>query len=257
MKAWSSFPGILGLLAVLAMAVLGCFEDRVAGGTDEVENPALTATLRDAQGNAVAGSVQLYARYQNPTRNAAPVMTAPAAGKNGQAAVITAKALLAAMDSAQKLGVSWKNRDTVAFNLLGANASDEAFSTDYMLIKLSNGAYRFQKASVPQGLYANGSLSGSLAAALPMRPAVTGYKGQVGAKGVELGLKSLFVPGSPYKTEVAPDGTFQIVRIAPGRYDVKALDKDGKVYSSLDSLGTDKPFSPADWSEADIIWVGD
>lgn len=240
------------LAAWLSGLLAGCFDDKSMGGTDEVENPALTATLRDAQGLAVSGSVKVYARYQNPFKDSLAVME-KAAGAQGT--VIKAADLLAAMDSAARSGVPWKNRDSVAFNLVGAKGSEESFRGDYLLVKGATGTYAFKRINPPEGgdPYAKGSLSTQL----PLAAAVTGYAGSVGARGLELKLKSLFVSGSPYKAPIGSDGSFTLARIAPGRYDVKAVDEAGKVYSSLDSLGTDMAFAPSDWSEADIIWVGD
>lgn len=244
----------LGLLGAACLALLhaGCFEDKSSGGTDEVENPALTATLRTAGGQAKAGAVRVFARYQNPAKDSLPVLDL-AAGEKG--AVIRADSLLAAMEAASLTGVPWKDRDSVVFNLVGASGAEETFRADYLLLRGADGKLGYRRIHPPEGggPYSNGSLSASL----PLAPAVAAYRGSVGADGISLGLSVIFVPGSPYKASVAADGSFTFARIAAGRYDVRALDRDGKVYQPPDSLATDTTFAPADWSEADIIWIGD
>ena len=238
-------------VAVLGGSLGGCFGDTATGGTDEVENPALTATLRDADGAAVAGTVQVYARFQNPLRDSLAMLDR-AVGADG--AEITSEDLLAGMDSSAKAGVPWTNRDSVAFNLVGTSGGKETFQAEYLLVKEASGNYAFKRLHPAEG--GDPLSQGSLSTQLPLQRAVSGYAGSVGARGRELGLQTLFVPGSPYKAPIRGDGTFTIARIASGRYDVKAVDGDGKVYASLDSLSTGAAFAPEDWSEADVIWVG-
>ena len=73
--------------ALLACSLLAaCFEDPGHGGTDDVDNPALTATLRASGGQGLAGTVRVFARYQNPVRDSQPVLTVPA-GEAGGAAI--------------------------------------------------------------------------------------------------------------------------------------------------------------------------
>lgn len=237
------------VLAALALWLSGCFDDRVAGGTDEVENPAFTVHLMEgAQG--VTGEVRVYARFQNPAKNPVPLLTL-AAGSKG--ALITPATLRAAMDSSAKAGVPWPHRDTIRFNVTGTREAGEAFAADFLLIQTAQDTGFTRVGAPPSNHYS----SYRLTYAMPLEPAVTAYKGSVGSRGVSLGLATVFVPGSPYHAAVGADGSFTVARLAPGRYDVKALDKDGKVWSAQDSLATSVPFAPADWSEADIIWVGD
>lgn len=234
-------------LAALALPLAACFDDRVAGGTDEVENPAFTVSLYDGSGR-VAGEARIFARFQNPVKHAAPLLTLPAAG---QGAVVTPKSLLAAMDSAAAAGVPWPHRDTVRFNVLGSHGTGEGFAADFLLIRTASDTGFTRVGDEPSGHRGKYVL----AYTMPLQAAVTAYRGSVGTRGKELGLATVFVPGSPYQAPVAADGRFTVARMASGRYDVKALDKDGKVWSAQDSLSTDVPFAPADWSEGDIIWV--
>lgn len=242
-----SFPAAL----IAALLLFACQGDKVAGGTDEVENPALTAVLADGHGGAASGSVQVFARFQNPVKDAAPILSLAADGK----AIITDSMLLLAMDSARIRGIPWKNRDTVAFNLMGTNAALEAFRGSYLLVRPAGGAYRFRRVHPGEEAYPDGK--GSLSTALTMLPPVLACRGRVGPRGLELGLKSVFIPGSSYAAQVEADGSFAFSRLAQGRYEVKAMDKDAKVYSSFDSLNTATEFVPSDWTEADIIWLGD
>lgn len=242
-----SIPALL-----FAALLLGaCLDEKVAGGTDEVENPALTAVLADGQGMAASGSVQVYARYQNPLKDAAPILSLAADGK----AKITDSMLLLAMNAAKTRGIPWKNPDTVAFSLVGTNTTLEGFRGSYLLARPAGGAYRFRRVQPGEEAYPDGK--GSLSTAITMLPPALDYKGKVGPRGLELGLKSVFVPGSPYAAQVEADGSFAFARLAQGHYEVKAMDKDAKVYSSFDTLNTAAEFAPSDWTEADIIWLGD
>jgi hypothetical protein len=241
------------LLLIAALALCACFEDRLSGGTDEVENPALTVVLRDGAGSPTSGTLRIYARFQNPSRDSVPVLSAPAAGASGLE--VRAKSLVSAMEAAASRGIPWRNRDSVSFNIVGSTSSDEAFAGDYLLRKDGGGTWTFRRVKPPEG---TGPYAGpSLSTRLDLAAAVLGYKGTVGDKGLALGLKTLFIPGSPYHAAVGSDGAFTLPRLAPGRYDVKALDAEGKAYGALDSLDTDAAFAPVDWSEADLIWVGD
>jgi hypothetical protein len=248
MTAW---PRILAP-ALLALAISACLDRNVDGGTDEVENPALASALLDAKGNPVAGSIRVFARTQNPARDSLPVLELPVGGAGLR---LTAAALHAAMEDAAEKGIPWGNRDSIAFNLVGTASSLEAFRDGFLLYRDAGGRFEFRRQSAPgAGDYYTGR---TYHTRLPLATAVTGYAGSVGPDGVGLGLRILFIPGSPYKAEIASDGSFVLARIAAGRYDVKALDAGGKVYSASDSLGTDGGFAPAEWSEADLIWLGE
>lgn len=238
--------------ALLACSLItACFEDRSSGGTDEVDNPALTTTLRTAGGQGMAGTLRVFARHQNPAKDSVAVLTVTAGEKGVE---IRAKSLLAAMEAAALAGVPWKDRDSLLFNLVGSTDAQEAFRADYLLLRIASDTLVFQRLLPPEGGL---HLKGNLDVSLPMSPVVAPYQGSVGADGSALGLKVIFIPGSPYKAAVAADGSFTLARIAAGRYDVRALDGDGKVFQPADSLATDAAFAPADWSEADIIWIGD
>src|SRR4051812_19221137 len=105
------------LLAALALLCTFCApQEKVAGGYDDVENPAIRASLLDTLGQPYgAGELRVYARYQNPGKDSLPVVerTVPA----GTAAIITDSVLAAAMGEAKLRGTPWPNADTVEFNL--------------------------------------------------------------------------------------------------------------------------------------------
>lgn len=237
------------LLLIGAFLMGACLGGCLEGGTDEVENPALTIRLQDGSGQALSGMVRFYARFQNPSRDSIPVLAVGADAKAGTE--VHVKDLEMGMEAAAARGVPWTNRDSIAYNLVGSTDDQEAFAGDYLLSKDGDGKWAFRRTSPPEG---TGS---ALSTRLGLAAAVIGYKGTVGDRGLALGLKTLFIPGSPYHAAIGSDGAFTLPRMAAGRYDVKALDVDGKAYEALDSLDTDTAFAPVDWSEADIIWVGD
>ena len=82
------------------------------------------------------------------------------------------------------------------------------------------------------------------------------HKGEeVDLTATDVGLKRVFIPGSPYRAEIAGDGSFSLARLAAGRYEVKAVAADDKIYSALDSLSAGTEYPGSDWTEAEIIWV--
>jgi hypothetical protein len=250
-KGMMDWPRNLGALlapALFAMALTAC----VDGGTDEVENPAIAATLLDGNGHPIEGTVRIYARTQNPSRDSLPVLELSA---DGAGLRLEADTLHDAMAAASEMGIPWGNRDSLAFNLVGSTPSLEGFRAGFLLYRDAGGGFEFRRlTSYGTGDYYTGR---TYHTKLLLAPAVTGYAGSIGPSGLELGLKTLFIPGSPYTAEITADGSFVLARIAAGRYDVKALDSGGKVYAASDSLGTDGEFAPDEWSEADIIWLGE
>lgn len=245
------------LPALMGMLIVACADDKVAGGYDDVENPALTLSLLDPQGGAFGrGEIKVYARYQNPTLDTLPLLVrAPSA--SGQA-VLHDSDLVAAMRVARDRGVSWPTPDTVEFNIVSKADAAEAFAGDFTLERAGIGSiYRFRERK-DGSIVLHADPKGNLPVSLLMGPPVLGLKGNVGARGLELSLKSVFVAGSPYWALVAADGSFTLTRMAKGRYQVKAMSTDDKVYSAADTLVADPaapPFAPADWSEADLIWI--
>jgi hypothetical protein len=239
------------LLAALPCAFCGKPE-KVAGGYDDVENPALTVSLRDTLGHPYAAAeIRLYARYQNPGKDSVPmfVRSAPAA----KTVAIRDSLLLTAMAASKLRGTPWPAQDTVEFNLVASDAAGETFLGDFRLLKGANGTFRFQRRLPGSVVYPDSK--GTLAVTPAMAAPVLNQRGRIGARGMELKLKSVFIAGSPYRSLIGSDGSFTFARLAPGRYDVKAVAEDSKVYTAADSLVTGTEYAPADWSEADLIWV--
>ncbi|MEO6095259.1 MAG: hypothetical protein ABIW76_06175 [Fibrobacteria bacterium] len=248
-------PGLFSRPICLLTALLCAFcgkPETVAGGYDDVENPALTVSLRDTLGRPYAAAeIHLYARYQNPGKDSVPmyVRNAPAA----KTIAIRDSLILAAMAGSKLLGTPWPSQDTVEFNLVASDPAGETFLGDFQLLKGSNGAFRFQRRLPGSVVYPNSM--GTLAVTPTMAGPVLNQRGRIGVRGLELKLKNVFIAGSPYRASIGGDGSFAFARLAPGRYDVKAVSEDAKIYTAADSLITGIEYLPADWSEADLIWV--
>lgn len=240
------------LPAALALGALltACGEGRLSGGYDDVENPAILVALSDASGKVPsAGALRLYARYQNPLLDSLPLLEV--AG-NGDSLVVEDSAVRAAFARAQSLGIPSPGKDTLEFNLIAAAEGGESFLGGYALIKRTEG-WGFIRRVGNEVDYPDAK--GVLARTHRLAPPVMGQTGSVGAKGVELGLKSVFIPGSPYGALLAGDGTFGMARIARGRFELKSVSSDEKVYTAADSLEAGAGYTASDWAEADIIWV--
>jgi hypothetical protein len=250
------------------LAALLCVQcadkDRIAGGYDDVENPALQVALVDTLGHPypVGGAAELrvYARYQNPAKDSLPLLKQTIAADTFD--LIRDSVLLAAMADAAGRGTPWPSRDTVEFNVnvraTGAGmpaggAEREAFVGDFLLVKGKDGVFRFRRRSGGGWQYPDAK--GVLAARPIMAPPVLGQHGAIGDRGRQLSLQSVFIPGSPYAARIAEDGTFSFTSLARGKYDVKAVSSDAKIYTAADSLATGMEYIPSDWSEADILWI--
>jgi hypothetical protein len=240
------------LLSAFAALLWCCADDKVAGGFDDVENPAIRVSLLDTLGNTYgAGTLRLYARYQNPESDSIPVIERSVLA--GTAETIRDTALASAMARAHSRGTPWPNADTVEFNLSVASPSDEAFVGGFFMIRNPDGAYRFLRRT--GNAWVNAGRNGILDALPILSSPVPGQRGNVGAGGRQLGLRSVFIPGSAYWSKVDTDGSFMIPRMAKGRFEMKALSADNKVYSAADTLSAGTYFIPSDWTEADLIWV--
>jgi hypothetical protein len=247
----------------LAAALLCAFcgkEKTLAGGYDDVENPALTVSLKDTLGNAYgSGEVRLYARYQNPGEDSIPLIVRDVS--LGKALSIRDTSLIRAMTLSQARGTPWPGKDTLDFNLVASDfamgaapaSGGEAFLGGFRLIKGADGVFRFRR--LTGGSYAYPDAKGRFEASPVMAAPVLDLRGRIGARGMQLGLKSVFIAGSPYRAPVESDGSFNLARVAAGRFEMNAVSADAKVYTAADSLITGSAFEPSDWSEADLIWV--
>lgn len=225
------------------------------GGSDDVQNPAvspnpaLTVSLTDGSGNPAGGTLGLYARYQNPYKDSVPLLALPIGGDTVR---LEDTLVAAAFARAKARGTPTSSPDSLEFNLIAASPAGEAFLGGYALIRRESG-WDFLRRAEGQVWYPDGKRN--LRTGTRVLAPVLGQRGRIGARGLELGLKDVFVPGSPYKAALAADGSFTLAHVAAGRYEVKAISADEKIYTAADSLQAGTDFQAADWSEADVIWV--
>jgi hypothetical protein len=245
--------GALPACAGLACALLLSACD--LGGSDDVQNPSVvpepsvTVSLADGAGNPAGGTLNLYGRYQNPFKDSVPVLSMPVPGDTAK---LEDTLVAAAFARAGTRGTPTASADTLEFNLLAASASGEAFLGGYALIRRQAGWDFFRRAE-GRVWYPDGKRNLRTEARMPAP--VLAQRGRIGARGLELGLRSVFVPGSPYKAALEADGSFTLARMAAGRYELKAISADEKIYTAADSLQAGTEYQGTDWSEADVIWV--
>jgi hypothetical protein len=246
------------LIPILILIVACSDNGKLAGGYDDVENPALTLSLKDPQGKpygAGGSEVKVYARFQNPVLDTVPVLTLAPSGAG--TVRLDDTVLVAAMRLARARGIPWPTTDTVEFNIVGSAPTAEAYSGNFVLSKSAGTVYGFRQ-RVDAATVLQADRKGTLSVTLSMGAPILGFHGSIGTRGMDLGLKSLFIPGSPYFAQIASDGSFTLARLGSGKYEVKAMSDDGKVYSAADTLNTDRidsGYTASEWSEADIIWV--
>jgi hypothetical protein len=240
------------LLCAAALALFAaCGDGKLAGGYDDVENPAIQASLLDSAGNPYgAATLRLYARYQNPFKDSLPLLSVPVPA----AATITIAdtAIVNAFAAAKARGTPSPGRDTLEFNLAASAADGEAFLGGFLLIKGTAG-WRFAR-QTGRG-YAYPDSKGILAARPVLGKPLSLPKANVGGRGLDLGLKGIFIPGSAWKSAVTADGSFTLDRLAQGKYGFKGVAVDDKIWSAADSLTAGAEYPGSEWSEAEVIWV--
>jgi hypothetical protein len=225
------------------------------GGSDDVENPSalpdpsVSVSLLDAAGNPAAGTLSLYARYQNPFKDSVPLLSLPV---SGGPAKVEDTLVAAAFARARARGTPSPSADTLEFNLLASSPGGEAFLGGYALVHRPAG-WDFIRRADGGVLYPDERRILRTEARMPAP--ILGQRGRIGPRGLELGLKNVFVPGSPYKAALDADGSFTLARIAAGRYGLKAISSDEKVYAAADSLEAGAAYDGSEWSEAEVIWV--
>ena len=239
------------VLLLGAALLAACGDGKVAGGYDDVENPAIRASLVDTAGNPYgAATLRLYARWQNPFKDSLPLFSigVPAATP----ATLRDTSVLSAFAAAKARGTPSPGKDTLEFNLAASSDAGEAFLGGFLLIKRPAG-WQFVRAT-PKG-YDYADSKGILAARPMLGKPLSLPKGNVGGRGLDLGLKRIFIPGSTWKSPVAADGSFSLDRLAPGKYGLKGVSVDDKIWSAGDSLTAGSEYPGSEWSEAEVIWV--
>lgn len=237
---------------MLFAALLGaCGDDKVAGGYDDVENPAIQASMTDSAGNPYgAATLRLYARYQNPFKDPLPLLTVAVAA--AMPATVRDTSVVSAFAAAKARGTPSPGKDTLEFNLAASAADGEAFLGGFLLVRRAAG-WQFVRATGKGIQYPDPK--GVLAARPMLGKPLSLAKGNVGGRGLDLGLKRIFIPGSPWKSPVAADGSFSLDRLAPGKYGLKGVAVDDKIWSAGDSLTAGSDYPGSEWSEAEVIWV--
>lgn len=248
-------PSRLHLHATLAAAAFAAFlaacGTKLAGGYDDVENPAIQATLVDNSGNPYgAATLRVFARYHNPWKDSLPLLSVaiPAAAT----AELHDTVFLNAFAAAKARGNTFPGKDTLEFNLTASAPEGEAFMGGYQLINRPAG-WQFLRRTARGFDYPDSK--GKLAARPVLAKPLSLPKGNVGGRGMELGLKRVFIPGSAWKSPVTSDGSFSLDRLAEGKYGLKGVGLDDRIWSAGDSLTAGSDYPGSDWSEADLIWV--
>lgn len=246
MKAPWSFRALAACFAVLWAA---CMNDKLAGGFDDAENPSIRVAFSDSAGKpAGAALINVYARYQNPFKDSLPILSLAGA----ETVSVRDTAVRSAFARALSRGTKSPSGDTLEFNLVATAPGGEAFLGGYALVRRATGWGFIRRDG---GSIAYADARGVLASAARLPAPVLGQRGTIGPRGLELGLRRVFVPGSPYAADLAADGSFAFGRMAAGRYELKAVAADEKVYTAADTLATGAGYSASDWSEADVIWI--
>ena len=211
-----------------APAALPCWPpaaETVAGGYDDVENPALSVGLNDSVG-APTGRARSGCTPGTRTLSRIPWSLALHTVPAGATVPITDTALFAAMARAQLRGTPWPAKDTVEFNLVAPNSPaprrpGKPLLGGFPLVKASAGLFRFQRMAGGTITYPDAKGSpGSRACHGRARFRATRQRGLGGA---QLGLEIHFHSGLAYKAAVGADGSFVLARMAAGRYEVKAV----------------------------------
>jgi hypothetical protein len=189
------------IFAAAAMAALlgGCFDDKVAGGSSEVDNPIIVAFV-DSLGVSVTttGSLSIYLSGQNPTLDPNALLTKQV--DNVSSIKLTPSDFTQGLDS------------TRSYNLLliGSNDSVGALLQN-LSYQPSKGRFVFDSMTVAT-------------VKVPVVPLVR-YEAFLNAVG-DTGLVRVFIPGTPFQSVVV-DSSFVIEGVPAGDFKLHAIGGDG------------------------------
>jgi hypothetical protein len=193
--AWTKFAGAA---AVLALGLVGCVEDKVAGGSSEVDNPIVVAFV-DSTGISVSasGSLSIYLSGQNPALDPYPLLTKQVEN------VATIK--LASTDFTQGLDTA----RTYNLLLIGSNGSVGAL--------LQNLTYQ---PSTKRFVH------DSMTVATVKVPVVPLVRYEASLSAGDTGIVRVFIPGTPFQSVVV-DSSFVINGVPQGDFPLRVVGGDG------------------------------
>lgn len=185
--------------AALSACLAGCFQDKIAGGSSEVDNPILVAFV-DSTGSdfSASGTVSIYLAGQNPALDPYPLLT------KHVAKVSSVK--LTARDFVGESG----GDSLVAYNILFLGDDSVGALLQSVTYDPSTGLYAFAAAKVSE-------------IKTTVAPLVR-YEGSLG--GGDTGLARVFIPGTPFQCVVVDSG-FAFAAIPRGTFSLRVLGDDG------------------------------
>jgi hypothetical protein len=185
--------------AALSVCLAGCLQDKIAGGSSEVDNPILVAFV-DSLGGGVttSGSLSIYLAGQNPALDPYPLLTKQVA--NVSSVKLTAGDFTggSGADSAASYNILFIGDDSV-----GALLQNVAYDP-------STGRYAFAAATVAK----------VNAEVVPL----VRYEASLG--GGDTGLVRVFIPGTPFQCVVV-DSAFALTGVPRGTFSLRVLGGDG------------------------------
>jgi hypothetical protein len=185
--------------AALSACLAGCFQDKIAGGSSEVDNPILVAFV-DSTGSdfSASGTVSIYLAGQNPALDPYPLLTKQVAN--------VASVKLTARDFVGEAG----GDSAIAYNILFLGDDSVGALLQSVTYDPSTGLYTFAAAKVSE-------------IKTTVAPLV-GYEGSLG--GGDTGLARVFIPGTPFQCVVVDSG-FTFDAIPRGTFSLRVLGGDG------------------------------
>ncbi len=213
-------------LCALAALAGSCTDDKVAGTSSGVDNPALTVSFAAASGGAerITGDLDVYGADQNPALDPEPLATIRI--KNSTSTRITGADFQRAREASAKRAATKRaatGAERTEFNLLLTTHERKGAFVLSLAYDSAAGAFIRSDTSIK---------------AMTLKPLpLVRYAARV-AKDTVHGVDCrVFVPGSPFLATLV-DSQFVMGALPPGLLPLRLIGTDGRVYPVPDSLNT-------------------
>ena len=217
-----------------------------------MENPGLEISFRDSTGEVVAsGEVSIWERGQNPTKDSLPLL---------KRAFMDTSVIFFSPNEVAKAWQEHNERNPLQasdsifhFNVIVRTAQWKAMETGFFVVKTDKGDSVLVKADRNDTTVQNENQL--LEATMVKTPMFESVIGDVGDEGELLGIEQVYIPGSPFHTTVASDGTFVFENIMSGTMLLNGVTRQGTVYHSTTKFNTTTYFEGKSWNAGKRIWI--
>jgi hypothetical protein len=217
-RAWRFV--LLGAVAILSVGVV-LTQTACSGNTTGVDNPGFSEipiSFRDTEGSptVVQGEIEIYTKDQNPALYPEPVLRVPVQNRSF--------ATLVAEDFGRIQGMASSASDSLLrFNLLFRGSMQTGVFASGFVYDKRRKTFTQENASQPR------------LEVLP-RP-LTPFSARMRREAVHGDLGRVYLPGTPFQATLV-DSFFVFARMPEGRYVMRLLNAEGKIFAVPESVDT-------------------